>query len=152
MGITVNDIKRIINVGGDVSAYAGLWHKSLKNSPIPSLPIVDRPKPMPIAMDVERVRLADAFATYRRVHRFEPGDLIRPKPGIQIESKREQCPTGTYVVMDVFPHVETTIDPRDLMTYGLRLDIYVGFYDDDGDFIFMPSDSRRYEPLPKDAS
>jgi Mg-chelatase subunit ChlD len=47
MGITVNDIKRIINIGGDVSAYAGLWHKTLNNPPVPSLPIIDRPKPLP---------------------------------------------------------------------------------------------------------
>jgi hypothetical protein len=47
MVISINDIKRIINLGGDVSVYADLWHKSLREPPVSSFPILDRPQPLP---------------------------------------------------------------------------------------------------------
>lgn len=47
MGITVNEIKRVIATGGDVSAYAGPWHEALSKPPVPTLPLIDSPKPLP---------------------------------------------------------------------------------------------------------
>jgi len=111
----------------------------------------DTPKPAPVAMDVERVRLADAFAAYWRQYDFAPGDLIRRKGGIWIESQGSKSATGAYVVIETRPDAKPFDDPVEFGLYGLKFDLYVGFYDEDGDFIFKWSDSRRYEPLPEDA-
>ena len=99
-------------------------------------------------MDIERERLRDAYAVYHRQHAFAVGDLVREKDGIRIGSQQRQ-PNNAYVVMNVCPDPVVCWDPTKSEVYGLRLDIYLGFYDEDGDFLFTWSDSRRFEPLPE---
>lgn len=109
----------------------------------------DKVKPAPIALDIEAVRLRDAYAVYCRENRLKPGDIVREKRGIAFVTDPRKPPTLAYIVMDVKPEAEPHYNVTDMATYGLRFDIYLGYYDSDGDFIFLWSDSRRYEPFPE---
>lgn len=104
-------------------------------------------------MDVEVVRLRDAFAVYQKPSPVALGDLVREKDGIRIGSQ-PRAPNNAFVVMDVRPGAETCWDlsvGEGGGAYGLRLDICLGYYDADGDFMFSWADSRRFELLPESA-
>lgn len=107
-----------------------------------------RPRPH-VDPDVEEQRLRDACDLYHERHEFTIGDLVCMKRGIQIASRRAPGSEPVFVVMDVFPDAEVCTDYANMSHYGIRDDVYLGFYDEDDDFVFMPFDSRRLEPWPR---
>jgi hypothetical protein len=107
-----------------------------------------RPRPH-VAPNVEAARLCDACAIFHRRYTFQVGDFIVIKRGIRIESTRGEGSEPVYVVLDFFPDAEMILNPENPMSYGLCYDLLIGHYDEDGDFIFSPMDSRRVEPWPR---
>ncbi len=104
---------------------------------------------MTIAPDIERVRLADACRAYHSPYHSanpaahpEVGDLVRRKPGIS--TSQDLASNGLYVVMDV-DRTTAPISSEDMYLHGMRYDVYLGCYDEDGDFGFAWMDSRRFE-------
>lgn len=107
----------------------------------------ERERPAIVAPDVEAARLREARAAYAREHHFTPGDLVRIKDGLRVISQPQGPPTGTFVVLEVFPDAEVFRDVRAPDFYGMKFDVILGFYDEDGDWMSRPYDSRRLEPI-----
>jgi hypothetical protein len=107
-----------------------------------------RRKPRPyIDPDVEETRLRDACAVFLREYGFVVGDLVVLKRGIRIESALEgRGSEPVYVVLDLIDDAEMVLDVTHLEHYGIRYDVIIGHYDEDGDFITSPMDSRRLQP------
>ena len=57
--------------------------------------------------------------------------------------------TGALIVMQVRRGATPINDVADMAHNGICFDVWLGAYDEDGDFIFMWSDSRRLEPFPE---
>lgn len=99
--------------------------------------------------DAETIRLRDACALYHCGHVFKVGDLVCKKRGIHIASQENPGSEPVYIVMDIIPDAAPCTDVSTIQCYGIMYDLYVGYYDEDDDFSFMPTDSRRMEPWPR---
>ncbi len=83
MGITVNELKRVIAIGGDVSAYTGRWHEALANPPVATLPLIDSPKPLPESVSLLKGLGSDLELVVSGWLKGEiPAPEIAPKAGI----------------------------------------------------------------------
>lgn len=90
-----------------------------------------------------RDELTNAYLTFMHKHEFKPGDVVTWKPNMQY--KRAD---GPFVVMEV---LETAILDNARESGSLyfrdRLDIVLGHFDIDGDFLCYYYDSRRFQPI-----
>ncbi len=102
----------------------------------------------PVALDIDAERLRDSFASYCRRYTFSRGDLVREKTGLRIGS-RPKTPNNLFIVMELYPNAKRDFRPEVLSngTYGMAFDIQVGYFDEDGDFIFSWGESSRFEPF-----
>jgi hypothetical protein len=98
--------------------------------------------------DIEADRLASACAAYHRWREFKIGDLVVITRGLRVASVQSGSEV-VYVILDMFPDAPVCLDVSDLSHYGQRFDVYLGAYDEDGDFVTYPFDSRRLEPWPR---
>ena len=104
--------------------------------------------PPRLAAAIEAVRLRDACRTFHEAHEFAVGDLVRRKRAIAVVSG-EGPPTGICIVMRIFPDAEECLDQSWPERFGIRMDLIVGFYAANEDFMFSATDSRRFEPVPE---
>jgi hypothetical protein len=105
-------------------------------------------RPTPPTLDIDAVRLRDMERVWNRVpDPLRPGDIVRKKRGVYSNS---DAPTGLSVVLEVVPDRPVCDDPADRGSLGMRLDVLVGHYDDDGDFLVGWTDARRLELVPED--
>ncbi len=92
----------------------------------------------------ETARLLEAFELYNQKNQFKPGDLVEWKPGM-----RHKKSTGPYVVMEVLE--EPIMDQGELNAgspyFRERLDIKLGTFDHDGDFVVFHHDSTRMQHI-----
>ena len=98
------------------------------------------PPPAPM----EARRLLDHFADYSKKHTFKPGDLVRIKPGLNMNYKypRPGRPGVVATLLSTpLPACDTSAPLR-----GLMADIRVGVLDDDGDFVTFIYPSDIFEP------
>lgn len=93
--------------------------------------------------------LGEAFSAITDVQRFKPGDVVAWKKlpcGGSLKNRRNPQINDTAVV---FEHLATplTIEEDNAGTAYFRepLDLIVGCFDKDGDFLILHLDSRRFE-------
>ncbi len=93
--------------------------------------------------------LGEAFSAISAVHRFKPGDVVAWKKlpcGGSLKNRRNPQINDTAVV---FEHLTTPliIEEDDAGTSYFRepLDLIIGCFDKEGDFLILHVDSRRFE-------
>lgn len=93
-------------------------------------------------------RLIETRESLLQEHNFQPKDLVQWKPGLKNRGKSlpYKCP---FVVMKVLPNPITLNVNESAGNPYFRepLDIIIGAFDSDGDFIELHLDSRRLEPF-----
>lgn len=90
--------------------------------------------------------LTELYEMFNAKHTFQPGMLIKWKPGLRNKKKpmyEEPC-----IVVEVLgsPVVGTT-DESGSAYFREPLDIIAGFIEDDGGFVAFHFDSRRFMPF-----
>lgn len=103
-----------------------------ENAASPSLPA-----PM------EARRLLDHFADYSKKHTFRPGDLVRFKPGLNMNYRYPHAGRPGIVLELLDPPIPAEGQPH---LIGVMCNIRVAVLDDDGDFIGFAYPSNQFEP------
>ena len=74
-----------------------------------------------------------------------PGQFVEWKPGL-----KNKKATGPFVVVEVFDPPRTSVEDKAGSPYFMEsLDVVLGHFDDDGDFMCYHYDSRRMQLLTK---
>ncbi len=97
-----------------------------------------------VKQDIAGLRKAQAL--YQTRYTFKPGDIVEWKPGLK--NKRGD---GPFVVigMLVVP-VQDTVEDAGSPYFQERLDIVLGHFDSEGDFLMYHYDSKRMQPYKED--
>ena len=97
-----------------------------------------------VRQDIAGLRKAQAL--YQTRYTFKPGDIVEWKPGLK--NKRGE---GPFVVIDklVVPVLDTEEDAGSPY-FQERLDIILGHFDSEGNFLMHHCDSKRMQPYKED--
>lgn len=98
----------------------------------------------PLSEEAYVASLKERFALFHVEHVFEPGDLVKVKPGMR--NSKVGLQGRPLIVMDVLTTPVPTGAPTNSLYHHERLDLYVAEIDKDGDYIVWLVDSRRFEP------
>lgn len=104
------------------------------------------PRPEPVPPDADAARLRDAFASYVHQYAFDEGALIREKEKLRTIS-HAKSPTNLFVVLKLLDIRLTPEEAFRCGVFGGTPDLLLGYYDEDGDFLFVCADSTRFEPV-----
>lgn len=86
--------------------------------------------------------LTKAYADFQVNHTFQAGDIVNWKPNM-----KHKKTDGPLIVMEVLPEpLFDTSNNGGSPYFREPLDIILGCYDKDGDFLTYYFDSRRFQP------
>ncbi len=88
--------------------------------------------------------LRSAFEMFSQVGEFEPGELVRWKPGMR-NRRRPAYGTPAVVVLKLAEAVAPDLAEPASAYFAEPLDLVLGLLDEEGDFITFYFDSRRFE-------
>lgn len=87
--------------------------------------------------------LREAYDTLGRPQSFQPGQILRWKPGMS-----NKLANGPFIMVEpIAPPMIDTESAASSSYFRERLDLFLGHVDDDGDFIVFTYDSRRLEAV-----
>ncbi len=98
--------------------------------------------------DVQILRLQEAFRQLRERHMFEPGDIVRAKPGLYGALK---FPLRGQPAVITKLHTPPLIDAKTEHTspdFGRKFDVAIRMFVDDNRILEFPYDSELLEPYP----
>ena len=90
--------------------------------------------------------LTELFELFSTTSKFQPGMLVKWKPGLSNKKKpayEEPC----IVIEMLDPPVLGSTDESGSAYFREPLDLVAAFLDDDGDFVVFHFDSRRFMPV-----
>jgi hypothetical protein len=95
----------------------------------------------------ERIQeLQSLYSNFAEVHDFRPGQIVRWKPGLK-NKRRPEYNEPVVVIEKLTEPAYDTSQGAGSAYYRERLDIILGFIDNDNEMIAFHFDSRRFEPL-----
>ena len=98
-----------------------------------------------VSLAEQALRLRKAFDSFSEIKPLHPGDLVTWKD--QMKNKRKPDYGQLAIVVEVLEEPIFDEDERVASAYyGERLDVRLGFLDDEGDFVCFLFDSQRFKP------
>ncbi len=99
----------------------------------------------PEGEETVRVRLKEAWKRLCNPHIFKPGDLVSWKPHLR-NKRMPESDKPAIVVEKLSNPIYSAKEDSGSAYFREPLDLVIGVIDDDGDFIVLYNDSRRFQP------
>lgn len=108
----------------------------------------EKPTSTPLQRAARAEQLKDFAADYGNVHVFQPGELVKYKPGMKVTRFPDYGEPAIVMEMLATPLYGRDLNKDSGSPYFCEIyDMVVGMLDPDGEFVRFLANSRRFKPF-----